>query len=65
MLLPAATGFGAPASVTLMSALDTTFATSVAVSFAKLISPPPPTTAVFVTVAGAVCVTLTLIVIDG
>jgi hypothetical protein len=65
MLLPAATGFGDPESVTLMSALDTTFATSVALSFARLISPPPPTIAVLVTVDGADCATLALIVIEG
>jgi len=46
MLLPAATGFGDPLSVTLMSALETTLAISVALSFARLISPPPLTNAV-------------------
>src|SRR6266852_5332702 len=35
MLLPAATGFGDPAFVTLKSALDTTFAISVALSLAR------------------------------
>jgi hypothetical protein len=65
ILLPAATGFGDPAFVTLKSALDTTLATSVALSFARLISPPPPTSAVFVTVEGAACVTLALTVIEG
>jgi hypothetical protein len=65
MLLPAATGFGDPVSVTLISADETTVATSVALSFARLISPPPLTNAVLVTVAGAVCATFTLIVIEG
>ncbi len=66
MLAPAATvGLGEPASVTLMSALEITLAVSVAVSFSRFASPPPPTTAVFVTVAGADCSTLALSVIDG
>ena len=65
MLLPAATGLGAPTLVTLRSALDTTVATSVAVSFDRLISPPPLTIAVLATVDGAVWATLALIVIDG
>jgi hypothetical protein len=37
----------------------------VAVSFSKFASPPPPTTAVFVTVAGAACDTAPFKVIDG
>ncbi len=65
MLEPAVTGFGAPASVTLMSALDTTLAVSVAMSLSRFASPPPPTTAVLVTVTGADCMTFALIVIDG
>jgi hypothetical protein len=42
-----------------------TLATSVAVSLAVFVSPPPDTTAVFVTVAGAVTATETVIVIGG
>ena len=64
MLLPAATGFGDAALVTLISALETTLATSVALSFARLISPPPDTKAVLVTVEGAVCNTFAVIVIE-
>jgi hypothetical protein len=60
MLLPAATGFGDAALVTLRSALEITLATSVALSFARLISPPPDTRAVLVTVEGAVCNTFTV-----
>jgi hypothetical protein len=47
----------------LRSAVETTLATSVAVSFVKLISPPPLTSAVLVSVEGAVCATLAVIVI--
>jgi hypothetical protein len=65
MLAPAATGFGDPALVALMSALEITFATSVAMSLRRLLSPPPPTTAVFVTVAGADCDTLAFSVMKG
>jgi hypothetical protein len=65
ILPPAATGFGDPVLVTLMSALETTLATSVALSFARFTSPPPLTSAVFVTVDGAVCATLALSVIEG
>src|SRR3982074_1930332 len=65
MLLPAATGFGDPVSATLMSALETTLATSVALSFARLISPPPLTSAVLVTVDGAVWATLAWTMIEG
>ena len=65
MLPPAATGFGVPTFVTLMSVLETTVAMSVALSFARLISPPPPTIAVLVTVAGADCVTFALTMIEG
>jgi hypothetical protein len=55
MLLPAATGFGEAASLTAMSAIEITFAVSVAVSFSRFASPPPPTTAVLIRVAGADC----------
>ena len=65
MLLPAATGFGDAVLAMLKSALETTFATSVAVSLERFISPPPPTIAVFVTVEGAVCNTLAVTVIEG
>ena len=65
MLLPAATGFGDAALVTLRSAVENTFAMSIAVSFARLVSPPPPTVAMLVTMEGAVCATLALMVIDG
>jgi hypothetical protein len=65
MLLPAVTGFGDAALVTLKSALDTTLATLAAVSFERLISPPPLTVAVLVTVEGAVWATLALMVIEG
>ena len=58
MLLPAATGSGDAALVTLRSALEPILAMSVAVSFARLTSPPPLTSALFVTVAGALCATL-------
>jgi hypothetical protein len=64
-LAPAATGLGDAALVTLRSALETTLAVFVAVSFVRLISPPPLTVAVLVTVEGAVCSTLTLMTIDG
>ena len=65
MLLPAATGFGDAALVMLKSALEMTLATSVALSFARLISPPPDTRAVLVTVEGAVCNTFAVRVIEG
>ena len=65
MLPPATTGFGDAMLLTLTSALETTLATSVALSLARLISPPPPTRAVLVTVDGAVCATLALIVMEG
>ena len=65
MLLPAATGSGDAAFVTLRSATETTTATSVALSFERLISPPPLTNAVFVTVEGAVGATLAVTVMDG
>ena len=54
MLLPAATGFGEAATPTLRSAVEITWAVSVAVSFARLASPPPLMVAVLVTTAGAV-----------
>ena len=65
MLLPAATGSGEAMLVTARSALETTVATSVAVSLAKLISPPPLTTAVLVSVEGAVCRIFAITVIEG
>jgi len=65
MLLPAVTGSGDAAFVMLRSAMETTLATSVALSFARLTSPPPFTKAVLVSVDGAVCRTLALTVIDG
>jgi len=65
MLLPAVTGFGDAALVMLRSAVETTLATSVALSFAKLTSPPPLTNAVLVSVDGAVCRMLALTVIEG
>src|ERR1700722_8783309 len=65
MLFPAATGFGDPLSVTVISALEPTLATSVAISFNRLASPPPPTIAVFVNVAGDDCDTRAFIVIEG
>ena len=40
-------------------------ATAAALSFAVLISPPPLTVAVFVTLAGAVAATVTVSVIAG
>ena len=49
----------------LRSALETTAATFVAVSFERLTSPPPLTVAMLVTVEGAVCNTLALMVIEG
>jgi hypothetical protein len=64
-LLPAATGFGDALLVTLKSAVETTLAMSVAVSFKRFASPPPPTTAVLTTVDGADCETLAFSVIDG
>lgn len=65
MLLPAVTGSGEAMLVMLRSAVETTLATSVALSFDRLISPPPLTRAVLVSVEGAVCATLALMVIDG
>jgi hypothetical protein len=65
MLLPAATGFGDPLSVTCISALEPTIATSVAISFSRLASPPPPTVAVFVNIAGDDCDTRAFMVIEG
>lgn len=65
MLLPAATGLGDAVLVMLRSAMETTLATSVALSFAKLTSPPPLTNAVLVSVDGAVCNTLAVTVIEG
>ena len=65
MFDPAATGFGVSASVTLMSAVEPTFAVSVAVSFSRFASFPPPTSAVFVKVTEADCDTLALSVIEG
>jgi len=62
---PDVTGSGDAASLTLRSALDTTVATSVAVSFEIFSSPPPLTTAVLVTVAGAVCKTFATTLSDG
>ncbi len=64
-MLPAATGLGEPASVTLKSALDRTFAVSVDVFLKGSIAPPPLTTAVLISVAGAVCKTFAVMVIDG
>jgi hypothetical protein len=65
MLPPAATGSGEAALAMLRSALETTAATFVAVSFERLTSPPPLTVAMLVTVEGAVCNTLALMVIEG
>ena len=54
MILPlVATGLGDPESVTLISAVERTDATSVALSLSGLTSLPPLTVAVFVRVAGA------------
>src|ERR1700728_1265180 len=64
-LAPAATGLGDAALVTLRSALEMTLAVFVAVSFVRLISLPPLTVAMLVTLEGAVCSTLTLMTIDG
>jgi hypothetical protein len=63
MLLPAATGSGEAALLTLRSAMEITAAASVEVSLLRLISPPPLTKAVFVKVAGAVWATLRFTVI--
>ena len=65
MLPLMATGLGEPESVTLKSALETTFAMSVAVSLRGLTSPPPLTVAVLVRVAGADWETRAFRVIDG
>jgi hypothetical protein len=65
MLLPAVTGLGDAVLVMLRSAMETTLATSVALSLAKLTSPPPLTNAVLVSVDGAVCNTLAVTVIEG
>ena len=65
MLLPAATGSGEAALLTLRSEIETTVAISVAVSLVRLISPPPLTRAVFVRLAGAVWPTLRFTVIAG
>jgi len=65
MLPLMATGFGAPESVTLKSALETTFAISVPVLLTAVASPPPLTLAMFVSVAGADCDTVAFSVIDG
>src|ERR1700722_1014560 len=65
MFAPPATGLGEPASVTAISALEPTLAVSVARSLSRFASPPPPTVAVLVTVAGAVGSTLTFSVIGG
>ncbi len=65
MLLPLATGFGDAASVTAISALETTFATSVDVSFSRFASPPPEIAAMLVNVAGADCETRAFKVIAG
>ena len=65
MFAPAATGLGDAASVTDISALDPTAAVSVARSFNRFASLPPPIVALFVKVAGADCETATVIVIDG
>jgi hypothetical protein len=62
---PTTTGSGEAESVTLRSALETTAATSVALSFARFSSPPPLTYAVFVSVEGAVCKTFAFTVSDG
>src|SRR5258708_6218440 len=48
-----------------MSAVDTTLAVSDAMSLSRFPSLPPPTTAVFVTVADAACATATFSVNDG
>ncbi len=65
MFAPAATGLGDAASVTDMSALDPTAAVSVARSFNRLASLPPPMVAEFVKVAGADWETATVTVIAG
>jgi len=65
MLDPLATGFGDAASVTAISALETTLATSVEVSFSRFASPPPEIAAMFVNVAGADCETRAFSVITG
>jgi hypothetical protein len=44
---------------------NVTVVISVAVSFARLSSPPPDTVAMFVTVDGAFAATLTVTVIEG
>jgi hypothetical protein len=51
--------------VTAMSALETMFVGSLAVSFAVLTSPPPETVAVLVTELPADCLTVTVIVMTG
>src|SRR5438067_7091539 len=50
---------------TAMSARETTLVTSLALSLAVLISPPPETDAVFVRELAAACPTLTVIEIGG
>ena len=65
MLLPAVTGLGEATLVMARSAVETTLATSVALSFDRLISPPPFTSAVFVSTEGAVGATLAMTVIEG
>src|SRR5262252_8361003 len=65
MLPPLATGFGDAASVTAMSALEPTIATSVALSLVKSASPPPLIVATLVKVAGADCATSAFSVIAG
>ena len=50
---------------TAMSARETTLVTSLALSLAVLISPPPETVAVLVSEAAAACPTLTVIEIAG
>jgi hypothetical protein len=61
------TGLGEADLVIAISAFvgGRTLATSVAVLSAVLVSPPPATTAVFVTVGGAVRATRAMIVIAG
>src|SRR5215467_859948 len=65
MLPPLATGLGDAASVTDISALEPTIATSVAESLVRSASPPPLIVAMFVKVAGADCATRAFSVIAG
>jgi len=65
MFAPAATGSGEAALLKLMSEMEAAVAVSVALSFARLISPPPLTVVVLVMLAGAVWATLRLMLIAG